>query len=132
MSSATQHAPAGAPSAERSFPVIAGSGGTAWRRIPWSIAERAYAAYAARHGTDQSIERIAERGGFSECELDAYAPGWRQETAEVHQLRELVQQLLRERLQLARLAAETPQFDNPLQVYAAKAVRDRVLEEAGR
>lgn len=44
--------------------------------VPWSVAEVAYAAYAARHGRDQSLERIAERGGFGHEEMDLYAPGW--------------------------------------------------------
>jgi hypothetical protein len=29
---------------------------------------------------------------------------------------------------LARLAADTPQFDNPLHVYEAKRIRDAILE----
>lgn len=45
--------------------------------IPWEVAERAYRAYSARYGTDQSLERIAERGGFGAGELDVFAPGWR-------------------------------------------------------
>lgn len=45
--------------------------------IPWSVAERAYVSYVARYGKSQTIERLAERGGFSEGELDALAPGWR-------------------------------------------------------
>ncbi len=33
---------------------------------------------------------------------------------------------------LACLAADTPQFDNPLHVYAAKRIRDDILAESGR
>ena len=32
--------------------------------IPWSAAERAYKTYAERYGKEQSLERLAERGGF--------------------------------------------------------------------
>lgn len=37
--------------------------------IPWALAERAYVDYARRHGTEQSLERLAERGGFGLAEL---------------------------------------------------------------
>lgn len=42
----------------RIFPIQKGS------PIPWYIAERAYATYVQFYGTDQSMERLAERGGF--------------------------------------------------------------------
>jgi hypothetical protein len=34
------------------------------RAVPWERAQEAYVAYAALHGTQQSLERLAERGGF--------------------------------------------------------------------
>jgi len=37
--------------------------------IPWWLAEEAYAYYSARYGTQQSLERLAERGGFGREEL---------------------------------------------------------------
>ena len=37
--------------------------------IPWWLAEEAYAYYASRYGTSQSLERLAERGGFGREEL---------------------------------------------------------------
>ncbi len=37
--------------------------------IPWWLAEIAYQEYARRFGTDQSLERLAERGGFGRDEL---------------------------------------------------------------
>jgi hypothetical protein len=37
--------------------------------IPWSLAERAYQRYSQLYGTDQSLERLAERGGFGLAEL---------------------------------------------------------------
>lgn len=38
-------------------------------RVPWSVAEKAYAVYSRRYGNGQSLERLAERGGFGVVEL---------------------------------------------------------------
>ncbi|KKL16599.1 hypothetical protein LCGC14_2493940 [marine sediment metagenome] len=38
-------------------------------KIPWKLAEVVYAGYSQRYGTDQSLERIAERGGFGILEI---------------------------------------------------------------
>lgn len=46
---------------------------------PWPVAEKAWAAYAQQYGTGQSVERLAERGGFDWCEMDMFHPGWREE-----------------------------------------------------
>jgi hypothetical protein len=48
------------------------------RTIPWEIAARAYNQYAAKYGTEQSLERLAERGGFGHCEMDMLYPNWRE------------------------------------------------------
>lgn len=48
--------------------------------VPWSVAERAWVAYAQRYGTEQSVERLAERGGFGWSEMDDLFPGWRDAT----------------------------------------------------
>lgn len=37
--------------------------------ITWAAAERAYAAYSRSFGTGQSLERLAERGGFGVLEF---------------------------------------------------------------
>ena len=37
--------------------------------IPWWLAEVAYEYYSKRFGTDQSLERLNERGGFGREEL---------------------------------------------------------------
>jgi hypothetical protein len=37
--------------------------------IPWWLAEEAYKYYSKRFGTSQSLERLAERGGFGRQEL---------------------------------------------------------------
>lgn len=46
--------------------------------IHWSVAEHAYETYAKKYGTDQSLKRLGERGGFSVKEMDSYFPEWRE------------------------------------------------------
>ncbi len=55
--------------------------------VPWSVAERAWAAYSVRYGRDQSVERLAQRGGFFWGEMDSLFPGWSEATDEWVQLR---------------------------------------------
>ncbi|MEM9790850.1 MAG: hypothetical protein AAF842_10660 [Planctomycetota bacterium] len=55
-----------------------------------------------------------------------------QQAALLGERRDELASLRLERLTLARLAADRPQFDNPLHVADAKRLRDRVLEEAAR
>lgn len=62
-------------------------------RIPWSVAERAYSIYSAKYGRDQSLERLAERGGFGPGEMDEFLPGWRDEVSEITKLRTEVKRL---------------------------------------
>lgn len=38
-------------------------------RVPWAVAARAYEVYAKKYGRDQSLERLAARGGFGWAEL---------------------------------------------------------------
>lgn len=49
------------------FPMIGGP------PLPWSVVEAFYAHVYAPLGHDQSLSRIAERGGFGYEELKAYA-----------------------------------------------------------
>ena len=49
--------------AERKFPMMDGP------PIPWQLAEVIYSGYSALYGTDQSLDRIAERGGFGWGEI---------------------------------------------------------------
>ena len=37
--------------------------------VGWDLAEEAYRAYAKHYGSNQSLERIAQRGGFGREEL---------------------------------------------------------------
>lgn len=55
--------------------------------IPWSVAEKAYGVYALRFGKDQTLERLAERAGFSWSEMDMFLPDWREECSEIDALR---------------------------------------------
>lgn len=46
--------------------------------IPWFIADLAYSVYSASYGREQSLERLAERGGFGPEEMDEFVPNWRE------------------------------------------------------
>ena len=43
--------------------------------IPWWLAEKAYEVYSKQFGTMQSLERLAERGGFGRYELTQLLKG---------------------------------------------------------
>lgn len=53
------------------------------RQIPWSVAEKAYGEYSRLYGSGQSLERLAERGGFGWGEMDKLYPAWRKEIDEI-------------------------------------------------
>lgn len=55
-------------------------------RIPWSVAELAYSAYAGKYGRIQTLERLAERGGFYPSEMDELLPDWRERSDEITRL----------------------------------------------
>jgi hypothetical protein len=58
--------------AEKTFPIQDGFIGRKHyprSKIPWWLAKAAYKVYAKRHGKDQTLERLAERGGFGREEL---------------------------------------------------------------
>ena len=66
------------------FPIQSERGHSAHpTRIPWSVADKAYSVYRARSGDDQSLERLAERGGFAPGEMDLFYPAWEQEASGV-------------------------------------------------
>lgn len=75
---------------ERRFPIQASYGNKQPHplSVPWSVAEKAFSIYAGRHGASQSIDRIAQRGGFGAGEMDDYYPPWREETSENLSLRQ--------------------------------------------
>jgi hypothetical protein len=67
--------------------------------IPWWLAEIAYEYYSRRYGTQQSLERLAERGGFGRKELVMFIQGDLRDTTasviwdmtrEIKKLREMI------------------------------------------
>ena len=70
------------------------------KHIPWSIAEKAYGVYVGKYGRCQSLERLAERGGFGWDEMDNLYPKWR---AEVGEISELKSELAKAREEVERL-----------------------------
>jgi hypothetical protein len=64
--------------------------------IPWSVAEVAYQAYAKRFGRHQSLERLAQRGGFSAGEMDMFAPDWRERVEKTEGFEARIAELERE------------------------------------
>jgi len=107
-------------SEERLFPLLFERGATPHAmKIPWSVAEKAYCVYVSRYGPGQSLQRLAERGGFGHREMDDLYPPWRDETSEIHALRE-------------RLAAAEQDLERERPFIAAyREARDRIraLEE---
>ena len=71
-------------SKERKFPLL-GSGHRVGS-IPWWVAEQAYIVYASKYGDSQSLERLAERGGFGISEMDEFFPEWREKASVIEQL----------------------------------------------
>lgn len=73
---------------ERMFPIQSERGAKPHpTRIPWSIAELAYSVYSGKYGRDQSLERLASRGGFGPGEMDTFVPDWRERCDEIASLR---------------------------------------------
>lgn len=62
----------------RFFPLQVTRGSSGPLAIPWAIADEAWKAYHQRWRNDQSVESIAERGGFGWSEMDTLLPGWRE------------------------------------------------------
>lgn len=78
------------------FPVMSDVKNPGPAHIPWDVAEKAYSVYRTKYGSQQSLERLAERGGFYTGELDGFYPKWREEAGfkvrfvelqETHQLK---------------------------------------------
>jgi hypothetical protein len=59
------------PASPRRFP-IQKTGTLPAGSVPLVLAETAYRGYASEHGRQQSIERLAERGGFCWAEFGYY------------------------------------------------------------
>lgn len=63
-------------------------------KIPWRLAELAYSVYAADYGKSQSLERLAERGGFGPGEMDMFVPNWREQCSEMVELKSIIKVFL--------------------------------------
>ncbi len=64
--------------AKRLFPVTSSKGSEPHpTKIPWEVSDLAYSVYKSRYGNDQSLEKLANRGGFSAREMDSLLPDWR-------------------------------------------------------
>lgn len=72
------------------------------REIPWSVAEIAYGEYSRQYGNSQTLERLAERGGFGWGEMDKLYPDWRKAVSEI----EILKVALDEALKLMKLYAQ--------------------------
>lgn len=80
----------------RPFPIQQGKGrrderGAMWypsnSTIPRWLAEAAYMVYSKKYGTDQSLDRLGERGGFGRAELLWLLRGGKKDDwAETHRL----------------------------------------------
>lgn len=83
--------------AEKPFPIQSEYGyGPHPITVPWCVAEKAFAVYRDRYGTNQSIERIAERGGFGPSEMDKFYPTWKEEVSALAAKDKLIAELRRE------------------------------------
>ena len=72
------------PGDERPFPIQGGDstrgpdGAVIYAKpssIPWWLAEVVYAEYSRRYGTDQSLQVLANRGGFGRAEVVMFLRG---------------------------------------------------------
>ncbi len=69
---------------ERQFPLLGGVSRIG--SVPWWVAEQAYVGYASKYGDSQSLERLAERGGFGIEEMDEFYPEWREKASLIRRL----------------------------------------------
>jgi hypothetical protein len=115
----------------RWFPIQANGHTPHPMRVPWSVAERAYSVYAARYGTDQTLERLAERGGFGAYEMDIFLPFWRKEVDALAQAEVQVAALNTENDRLhAMLAREAREHDERLSALTAELADCRTMRLA--
>jgi hypothetical protein len=91
--------------------------------VPWSVADRAWAAYGAQYGRSQSVERLAQRAGFSWGEMDMFYPGWRDATDEWRKY-----QAENDALKV-KLAATEVERDNYLKAFPEYAATGNELRE---
>ena len=73
------------------FPIQPTRGVAAPLSCSWEVAEKAYSHYAALYGMDQSLERLAQRGGFGSGEMGKLYPDWQTEESVTFRLRSVVE-----------------------------------------
>lgn len=125
--------------AHRRFPLTTGGS------VPWLLGEEGYRTYAKFNGNDQSIERMAQRGGFAFEELaclvqghTGYGQPQHLDCIEALRRRLSAEEAERQRAvaaeaEVARLRAENQQLANDIEPMR-RAIYDaeEELEEAGR
>lgn len=90
-------------SSVKMFPIQSERGAKAHpTKIPWAIADLAYSVYSAKYGKEQSLERLAQRGGFGPSEMDMFLPNWRELCSQQPDVSELEKQIELERDAYAR------------------------------
>ena len=110
------------------FPIQSERGAQAHpTRIPWSVADKAYSVYRADNGNGQSLQRLAERGGFCPSEIDLLFPRWREESDEIGELRR----------NIATLSDQVVVGDKTIEMIVSQrddflAHRDRLSRELAR
>ncbi len=97
-------------------------------QIPWPIAVRAYTDYAARYGTEQSVERLAGRGGFHYGEMDRHLPGWRDEVNELLRVQAECAALRAEKAQMQEWLDEKQQFIEYLEASDGRMAITKMTE----
>lgn len=93
-----------------------------------------------RQDKPHAMAYVREEGPCTNCGSEWHRPGfvWTKEGEMEERVVcaniwcDIIAQLKAQRLMLARLASESPQFDNPLHVYDAQKLRDTVLNLAKR
>lgn len=110
------------------FPVM-GDGRPHPQTIPWPMAELAYSVYRYRHGSAQSLERLAERGGFGVSELDELLPSWR---ADLDSNVALERQVAASRAALEFIAGQRDKAGNWAVEYAKQALASFRTRAEGR
>lgn len=101
-------------------------------RIPWEVAEEAYRVYAAKYGTSQSLQRLAERGGFGVGEMDMFAPGWREKVEAVNLVKEKLRGVMAEVQRYQPGGSPPPGDERVLTSFVLSHLAEQVREQKER
>jgi len=86
---------------ERRFPI------QRYGTIPWALAETAFREYNKRW-PDQTLVRLAQRGGFGVAEMDEFVPTWREDAERIDSGLERAVHLIRRWGGLCDIEADHP------------------------